>query len=87
MTPKVEAALRFFPPQTKRTIREALEEIRSDPWVGKPLRDTLRGLYSFRARHFRIVYQIERRTVTVVVIAIGPRKTIYEELSTEIGLH
>ena len=84
ITPKVQETLRAFPPQTKRYIQEALHELPRDPWIGKPLRDELAGFYSFRVRRFRIVYQIERHIVTVVVIAIGPRETIYEELAEQI---
>jgi len=82
--PKTETFLRTLPPETKRYIRASFEEIRKDPWVGKPLRDELRGLYSFRVRRFRIVYRIERQVITVVVVGLGPRKTIYEELAVEI---
>ena len=84
ITPKVQIALRTFPPETKRYIREALQEIRKDPWIGKPLRDELAGFHSFRARRFRIVYQIRRDTITVIVIGVGHRRTIYEELTAEI---
>ena len=82
--PKTETFLRSLPPETKRYIRASFEEIRKDPWIGKPLRDELAGLYSFRVRRFRIVYKIERQVITVVVVGIGPRKTIYEELIAEI---
>ena len=85
VTPKVQEAVRTFPPQTKRYIREALAEISKDPWSGKPLRDELTGLYSFRTKRFRIVYQIQRHTITVVVITIGHRKIIYEQLASESG--
>ena len=81
ITPKVQEALRAFSPETKRYIRGALEDLVKDPWIGKPLRDELAQLYSFRAKRFRIVYQIERPIITVVVVGIGPRKTIYEKLA------
>ena len=84
ITPKVQTVLRTFPPETKRYIREALGEICKDPWAGKPLRDELEGFHSFRAKRFRIVYQIQRHTITVVVIAVGPRGRIYEQLTAEI---
>ena len=80
VTPKVEALLRALPPQTKRYIREAFDEIRRDPWSGKPLRDELNGLYSFRVRRFRIVYQIERSLITVIVVGLGQRGSIYLEI-------
>lgn len=85
ITPKVEATLRILPPQIKRYIRGALEEIRGNPGIGKLLRDELVGLYSFRVRRFRIVYKIEHHVITVVVVGIGSRKTIYEEIIPEIG--
>ena len=84
ITPKVQEALRAFPPETKRYIRGALEDLVKDPWIGKPLRDELARFYSFRAKRFRIVYQIERHIITVVVVGIGPRKTIYGKLAGEI---
>lgn len=80
IAPKVQSAFRSFPPETKQYIRQALEEIADDPQIGKPLRDELEGLYSFRAKKFRIVYRIQHRTITVVVIGIGRRETIYEEI-------
>ncbi len=84
ITPRVQESLRSFPPETKRYIRAAFEEIRRDPRVGKPLRDELAGLYSFRVKRFRIVYRMERHIVTVIVIGVGRRETIYKELTAEI---
>lgn len=83
ITPRVQEALRTFPPHTKRYIRQALHDLAKDPWLGKPLRDEFAGFYSFRVKRFRIVYQIQRRLITVIVIAIGPRETIYRELAGE----
>lgn len=80
ITPQVQEALRAFPPETKRYIRRAFQEIVKNPWIGKPLRDELEGLHSFRVRRFRIVYRMDRHIVTVVVIGIGPRETIYGEI-------
>ena len=84
VTPKVQEALRTFPPQVKRYIRQGLREIREDPRVGKPLKDELTGFHSFRTHRFRIVYQIRRDTITVFVIGIGPRETVYQEVAGEI---
>jgi mRNA-degrading endonuclease RelE of RelBE toxin-antitoxin system len=84
ITPPVQKSLRVFPPRTKQYIRHALDEIRKNPMMGKPLKDDLSGFYSFRARRFRVVYQIRRKIITVVVIGIGPRKTIYQDLITQI---
>ena len=69
--PPVQEALRSFPPETKRYIREAFEEIRRDPSGGKSLRDDLAGLYSYKALRYRIVYRIEHNTITIIVVAVG----------------
>ncbi len=81
--PGVQLSLRNFPPQTKRYIRQALMEISQSPESGKPLREELTGLYSFRTKRFRIIYQIQPHLKMISVVGIGPRATIYEELKTE----
>ena len=80
LSPKVQSALKNLPPETKHYIRRALEDIALDPEVGKPLRDELTGFHSFRVKRFRIIYQIRHHTVTVIVIGVGRRETIYEDI-------
>ena len=64
-------------PDLKRRVRSALDDMLADPEVGKALRDELAGLRSCRVGRVRIVY---RAAGTVIeVVAIGPRRTIYEE--------
>lgn len=84
-TPRVQAALPTLPPQTKQYVRHAFREIAQDPSIGKPLRDELTGLLSFRAKRFRIVYQIRSSARTIVIVGVGRRDTIYEELAAEIS--
>ena len=81
LTPRANQAIQRLPPQTKRYVRYALDELRQDPLSGKPLRDELTGLYSFRAKRFRIVYRLEHRLRQVTVLAVGPRHTIYDDIS------
>ena len=65
-------------PQLKRKIKSALKRIIDDPFAGNSLRDELKGLKSFRVSRFRIIYRISSKN-SIEIIAIGPRKTIYEE--------
>lgn len=85
VTPRVQAALPALPPQTKQYVRQAFREIAQDPTLGKPLRDELAGLSSFRAKRFRIVYQIQSSARTIVVVGVGPRDTLYETLAAELS--
>ncbi len=45
---------------------------------GKKLLGNLRGLYSYRAGDFRIIFQIRKESNIVFVITIGNRRDVYE---------
>ena len=70
--------VRSFHPHLKRKVRASFKLILEDPLSGKALKDELLGLRSFRVSKFRIIYRTTKQEV-VEVIAVGPRKTIYEE--------
>jgi mRNA interferase RelE/StbE len=65
-------------PKLKRKIRAGLEHIVAEPDSGKSLKDELEGLKSCRISRFRIIYRISSKKI-IDIVAIGPRKTIYEE--------
>jgi mRNA-degrading endonuclease RelE of RelBE toxin-antitoxin system len=65
-------------PNLKKKIRAVLTLVAKNPDIGKSLRDELTGLKSYRVSIFRIIYRISSRNC-IDLIAIGPRKTIYEE--------
>ena len=70
--------IRGLHPEIKRKIKGSLRNITIEPNSGKPLKEELEGLRSFRVSRFRIIYQIaEQREIQI--IAIGPRERIYEE--------
>jgi mRNA-degrading endonuclease RelE of RelBE toxin-antitoxin system len=78
VTDQVAELLRKSHPQLKRKIRSALERIQHNPHAGKELRDELTGLRSYRVSQFRIIHRTSSRNA-IDIIAIGPRRIIYEE--------
>ena len=80
--PHVADVIRVLPPDVKQG-REALRLLARDPGAGEPLRRELEGYWKYRVRRFRIVYQPIHRVVRV--IAVGHRRTIYEELGERRG--
>jgi len=62
-------------------VRPGIEAIRADPELGDQLTRELSGLRGLRVGRLRIVYRVEPRQIQVV--AIGPRATIYQELSVQ----
>jgi mRNA interferase RelE/StbE len=64
-------------PDLKRKTRASLKAILEDSASGKPLKNELDGLRSFKVGTFRIIYGVIIKTIEI--IAIGPRERIYEE--------
>lgn len=75
--PHVEQIILHLVPNLKRKIRAALDAIREEPHLGKPLKDELRGLWSYRVSRYRIVYRIHHGRIEIQVIDLGPRNLIY----------
>jgi len=74
----VSSFIRTLHPELKRRVHAALHEIRSTPGSGKQLQDDLEGYRSFRVGKFRIIYR-EVSGKEIEVVAVGPRRTVYEE--------
>jgi mRNA interferase RelE/StbE len=74
----VRVLVRGLHPDIKRKVRAGLLEITRNPKAGKSLRDDLDGLWSLRVSRFRIIYRINSPRI-IDIIAIGPRRTIYED--------
>src|SRR5262245_9377530 len=74
----LEELIRGLHPELKRRVRAALDAIREDPSVGKELRGDLAGLRSYRVGRFRVIYRVAPRGV-IDLIAVGPRRGIYED--------
>ncbi len=75
---EIAVLIRDLHPHLKRKIKSSLLEILSNPRSGKPLKDELAGLWSYRVSRFRIIYRIPRSR-RIDLVAIGPRERIYEE--------
>lgn len=58
-------------------IAHAIDTIASDPGVGVPLKGTLKGLNKYRVGPYRIIYELHRSRLLIVVIDIGHRKEVY----------
>ena len=78
LTTTAQQLLRHLHPDLKRSIRQALDELARDPMKGKPLQEELTGLWSLRASHYRVIYQLDEASITVIFL--GPRRTVYERL-------
>lgn len=58
-------------------MAKVIDLLAHNPESGIPLRGDLKGCYKYRVGSYRLIYEIKRSVLTVIVIDIGHRKDIY----------
>jgi len=79
--PEIDEVIRLLPPSVKRAVRAAIRALAADPHLGEPLHRDLEGLFKYRVRRYRIVYRIMDSARVIRIMAVGERRTAYEELA------
>ena len=79
--PHVAEIVRHLPPDVKRSVKQALKSLSADPFAGVPLIRELSGLWRFKVRRFRIIYELDRKARVIRILAVGHRREVYEELA------
>ena len=76
----VKKDLKGIAKNIKYNLQKAIEtKLMVDPIkLGIPLKRNLKGLMKLRVGHYRIIYSIQKNTITVFVIKIGHRKEVYK---------
>ncbi len=73
-----EKRLKRLPRAKKVRVLKALKDLEKDPYLGKPLVGELSGLFSLRIWPYRVIYQIEKKRLIVIVFNIGHRQGVYK---------
>lgn len=79
MSDETAELIRTMHPDIKKKIKAALQTVLNDPHSGRELKDELEGLQSFKVGKLRVIYKTAKDKGIIEVVAVGPRKTIYEE--------
>jgi len=58
-----------------------MRAITEDPVKGEPLKQELQEYRKYKVRRYRIVYRIDRSTRRIMILSVGHRRVIYEELA------
>lgn len=80
LSPEAGRLVSKFPPETKRLIRVALDELRKDPQRGHDLQEELSGFKSYKQGRYRIVYIINDQQRSIDIYYIGHRRDVYDQL-------
>ena len=78
MAPAVADTIAHLPPAVKHEVKQALRLLSDDPHAGEPLQRELKGLWKYRIRSFRIVYQMVAENRILQIVAVEHRRTIYD---------
>ncbi|HBB02282.1 MAG: addiction module toxin RelE/StbE, RelE protein [Candidatus Peregrinibacteria bacterium GW2011_GWF2_38_29] len=76
-SPNAEKDMKKLPDKLRLRILLVLSRISVNPFMGKKLDGKLSGHYSFRAWPYRVIYQIFKDKLLVVVVKIGHRQSVY----------
>ena len=82
--PHVADVTRSLHPDLKQLIKSAVRAIAANPECGEPLQRELDGLRTYRVRRFRIVYAVDWKTRIIRLMAVGHRRSVYEELAARL---
>ncbi len=61
----------------KERLRKGIEDLGSNPDLGKQLTGPLKSLRSLRIGDYRVIFKKEQDTLVILIVAIGHRKKIY----------
>ena len=65
--------------QVIRILNKIENDLASNPGKDKELTGTFKGLYSYRAGNYRIIYMILHKLETILILRVGHRKEVYTE--------
>lgn len=78
LTAKARRELKTLSKFHKESIISFFEELKEDPFIGKPLTRNLIRRFSIRVGVYRIIYKINREDKIVTIISSGHRSIVYQ---------
>jgi len=76
-TPRFLKNIKALDKEVQMRILRDISILKTDPFVGKPLRGEWKGVYSLRIGDYRVLYQIKKNEVFLLVV--GHRKRVYRQ--------
>ena len=68
-----------MPRNTAKLIREKIEQVAADPFSPIPNAKKLQGRDGYRLRvgDWRIIYEVNKKEVVIIVLKVAPRGEVY----------
>lgn len=78
----VQEQIRNIPKFDKQNVLDVIEKLKSDPYHAcdaRPMTGGYSGYWRCKAGDWRIIYDIQEHTVTVLLMKIGRRNKVYSD--------
>lgn len=75
---KAQKDLDNIDPKFVSKIKAALNALSENSFIGKKLEGRFADLYSYRVWPYRIIYEIIKKDLVVLVVRIGHRQSVYK---------
>ena len=79
-TPEASRLIAKLPPEVKKLIRLAVDELRKEPHQGSELSGEFAEFRSFKQRRYRIIYRVSEEESFLEIYHAGHRRDVYETL-------
>ncbi len=79
VAPEAKKGLKTIARIYTKGIAEAIEALKEDPHIGKPLTRQLTGRYTYKVGVYRVIYKIKETDKIVYIINAGHRANIYQK--------
>ncbi|MFA5800686.1 MAG: type II toxin-antitoxin system RelE/ParE family toxin [Candidatus Peribacteraceae bacterium] len=75
---KAKKEIAALPRKEQQRVVAAFDVLRENPFAGKKLQGEHEGAWSLRVWPYRIIYTIHQKIVTVTVLRVGHRQSVYK---------
>lgn len=77
VSPQAQKHLKDIKKEKQEAVKIAIEDIKEDPLIGKPLSRELSRRFSYRVGVYRIIYLFNQEDKNIIIISAGHRSIIY----------
>lgn len=84
-TPESSRLIAKLPPEVKKLVRSAIDDLRQEPYQGSELAGEFTGYRSLKIRRYRIIYKLNDEESFLEIYHAGHRRDVYETLRLLLG--
>lgn len=76
--PNVDKELKRIPKANYYRILAAFTVLSKNPYIGKKMEGEYKRCFNYRVWPYRIIYQVYKKSLVILVIRIGHRQGVYK---------